>query len=51
MIFVDSNIPMYLIGADHPLKLQAQELVERAIKAQERLVTDAEVFSGNPSPV
>ncbi|HET9210125.1 MAG TPA: type II toxin-antitoxin system VapC family toxin [Thermoanaerobaculia bacterium] len=44
MIFVDSNIPMYLIGADHPLKLQAQELVERAIKAQERLVTDAEVF-------
>jgi predicted nucleic acid-binding protein len=44
MIFIDSNIPMYLIGANHPHKLQAQELVERAIKAQERLVTDAEVF-------
>jgi uncharacterized protein len=44
MIFIDSNIPMYLIGADHPHKLQAQELVERMIKAQERLVTDAEVF-------
>jgi uncharacterized protein len=44
MIFIDSNIPMYLIGADHPHKLQAQELVERMIKAQEHLVTDAEVF-------
>ncbi len=44
MIFIDSNIPMYLIGADHPHKLQAKELVERAIEAQERLVTDAEVF-------
>lgn len=44
MIFIDSNIPMYLIGADHPHKLQALELIERAIKAQERLVTDAEVF-------
>jgi len=44
MIFIDSNIPMYLIGADHPNKHRAQELVERAIEAQERLVTDAEVF-------
>ncbi|MFL6236427.1 MAG: type II toxin-antitoxin system VapC family toxin [Thermoanaerobaculia bacterium] len=44
MIFIDSNIPMYLIGTDHPHKLQAQELIERAIEAQERLVTDAEVF-------
>ena len=44
MIFIDSNIPMYLIGADHPNKLQAQRLIERVIEAQERLVTDAEVF-------
>lgn len=44
MIFIDSNIPMYLIGADHPNKHRAQDLVERAIEAQERLVTDAEVF-------
>jgi predicted nucleic acid-binding protein len=44
MIFVDSNIPMYLIGAAHPHKIQAQELLERVIVAQERLVTDAEVF-------
>jgi hypothetical protein len=35
---------MYLIGADHPHKLQAQELLERVIAEQERLVTDAEVF-------
>ena len=44
MIFVDSNIPMYLIGAAHPHKIQAQELLERVIVAQDRLVTDAEVF-------
>ncbi|MFL6258635.1 MAG: type II toxin-antitoxin system VapC family toxin [Thermoanaerobaculia bacterium] len=44
MILIDSNIPMYLIGADHPHKLQSLEFIERAIKARERLVTDAEVF-------
>jgi predicted nucleic acid-binding protein len=44
MIFIDSNIPMYLIGADHPNKVQAQKLLERVIAAQERLVTDVEVF-------
>lgn len=44
MIFVDSNIPMYLIGADHPHKTDAQRLLERAIVAGEALVTDAEVF-------
>jgi hypothetical protein len=44
MIFLDSNIPMYLIGADHPNKRQAQEVLELAIAEQERLVTDAEVF-------
>ncbi len=44
MIFVDSNIPMYLIGADHPHKTDSQRLLERAIVAGEALVTDAEVF-------
>ena len=44
MIFVDSNIPMYLIGAAHPSKTDAQILLERAIAANERLVTDAEVL-------
>jgi uncharacterized protein len=44
VIFIDSNIPMYLVGAPHPHKLDAQRLVERAIGNQERLVTDAEVL-------
>ena len=44
MIFVDSNIPMYLIGAAHPKKTEAQILLERLIAAGERLVTDAEVL-------
>ncbi len=44
MIFVDSNIPMYLVGAEHPHKLDTQHLIERAISAGERLVSDAEVL-------
>ena len=44
MIFVDSNIPMYLIGAEHPNKHAARGLLERAIIDGESLVTDAEVF-------
>ena len=44
MIFVDSNIPMYLVGAAHPHKAAAQRLLEAAITAGERLVTDAEVL-------
>ena len=44
MILVDSNVPMYLIGAAHPHKSDAQRLLERFISARERLVTDAEVF-------
>jgi predicted nucleic acid-binding protein len=42
--FVDSNIPMYLIGAYHPLKTEAQILLERLTSAGERLATDAEVL-------
>lgn len=38
MIFIDSNIPMYLIGASHPLKLQARRLLERCIADSERKV-------------
>ncbi|MCZ6760295.1 MAG: type II toxin-antitoxin system VapC family toxin [Gemmatimonadetes bacterium] len=44
MIFVDSNIPMYLVGAPHPNKTQAKLMLERAITDGERLVTDAEVL-------
>ncbi|MEW5914976.1 MAG: type II toxin-antitoxin system VapC family toxin [Gemmatimonadota bacterium] len=44
MIFIDSNVPMYLIGASHPHKVDAQRLLERAIADRERLVTNAEVL-------
>ena len=44
MIFIDSNIPMYLIGAPHPHKAEAQVLLERLIAAGLRLVTDTEVL-------
>lgn len=44
MIFVDSNIPMYLVGAAHPNKAGAQRLLEAALAASQRLVTDAEVL-------
>ena len=44
VIFVDSNIPMYLVGADHPNKETARRLLERAITDGELLVTDAEVL-------
>jgi predicted nucleic acid-binding protein len=43
VIFVDSNIPMYLVGAPHPNKTAARSLLERCIGEGERLVTDAEV--------
>jgi len=44
VIFVDSNIPMYLVGSAHPHKTDAQRLVERLITSRERLVSDAEVL-------
>ncbi len=44
MIFVDSNIPMYLVGAEHPLKPRARRLIEDAVAAGETLCTDAEVL-------
>lgn len=44
MIFVDANIPMYLVGAPHPNKEVARLLLERCISEGQRLVTDAEVF-------
>ena len=44
MIFVDSNIPMYLVGADHPHKVDSQRVLERLIADRARLVTDVEVL-------
>lgn len=44
MTLIDTNVPMYLVGADHPNKMAAMRLLERAATNRERLVTDAEVF-------
>jgi len=44
VIFVDSNIPMYLVGSAHPNKEASRRLLEQAIVEDERLVTDAEVL-------
>ncbi len=44
MVFIDSNIPMYLVGAAHPHKIDAQRSLEELIVRAERLVTDAEVL-------
>lgn len=44
MIFIDSNVPMYLVGQSHPLKAEAQRLLESAVASEQRLVTSAEVL-------
>lgn len=43
-IFVDSTIPMYLVGGDHPNRDRARAWLEVAVAARQRLVTDAETF-------
>ncbi|MBT8488631.1 MAG: type II toxin-antitoxin system VapC family toxin [Gemmatimonadetes bacterium] len=44
MIFLDSNVPMYLVGAEHPNKDAARGALERLVADAERLVTDVEVI-------
>jgi predicted nucleic acid-binding protein len=44
VIFIDSNVPMYLVGSGHPHKSDARRLLDRLVSERERLVTDAEVF-------
>lgn len=44
MIFLDSNVLMYLMGKDHPHKVDAQRLIERLTSERRRLVTSSEVF-------
>ena len=44
MILIDSNIPMYLVGAAHPHKIDAQRRVEKLLSERQRLVTDAQVL-------
>lgn len=44
MIYVDSNVPMYLVGAEHATKRRVVELVPQLLSAREELVTNAETF-------
>jgi uncharacterized protein len=44
VIFLDSNVLMYLVGAPHPNKDAAIAWLDRAVRQRERLVTDAEVL-------
>jgi uncharacterized protein len=44
VIFVDANIPMYLVGAPHPNKDAARRALELVISRGERMVTSAEVM-------
>ena len=44
MIFVDSNIPMYLVGAPHPNKDRATAILTQLVSDGEQLVTDVEVY-------
>jgi predicted nucleic acid-binding protein len=44
VILVDSSVPMYLVGTDHPNKDIARKWLAQLAAADERLVTDAEVL-------
>jgi uncharacterized protein len=44
VIFIDSNVPMYLVGAPHPNKVASEQIVAALIARQEKLVSDAEVL-------
>ena len=45
MVFVDANVVMYLVGAAHPNKVDAQRRLERLVVERSRLVTDAEAMN------
>lgn len=44
MIFVDANVPMYLVGRPHRHKVDAQLALERLAAERRRLLTSSEVF-------
>jgi uncharacterized protein len=45
VILLDANVPMYLIGADHPNNDDARDLLGRLVRERERLATDSETFN------
>ncbi len=44
VIFVDSNVPMYIVGTPHPNQDRAAALVDELIDGGETLVTSVEVY-------
>ena len=44
MIFIDSNIPMYLVGSAHPNKDRAIALLTQLVRDGERFISDVEVY-------
>ena len=44
MIFVDTNVFMFAVGRDHPLREPARSFVEQSLQDRDRLVTSAEVM-------
>ena len=44
MIFVDSNVPMYMVGTPHPNQERAIVLIDELIDNGERLITSVEVY-------
>ena len=44
MVFVDSNVPMYVAGRDHPLRAPARRFLERARAGEVDLCTSTEVL-------
>ena len=44
MIFIDSNTPMYLVGAAHPNKERTVSIGERLVRDEARLATDAQTL-------
>lgn len=44
MIFVDTNVFMYAVGREHPLRARAQKFFLDAPRRENRLVTSAEVL-------
>ena len=44
MIFIDSNVPMYLVGAPHPNKDRSVVVLAQLVRDGERFITDVEVY-------
>jgi uncharacterized protein len=44
VIFIDANVPMYLVGRPHAHKLDAQLILERLAGERRRMVTSSDVF-------